>query len=101
MRWLPLGLKRFIEGIHGVDTVDMGNLAIAIRFDESAIDEGTIQSIAKDNIERLGYRIEEWQARDESYAYFNYCRGVVQGTHKLIWMPEKYFGNYDKIILSR
>ncbi len=54
-----LGLKRFIEGIHGVDTVDMGNLAITIRFDESAIDEGTIQSIAKDNIERLGYRIEE------------------------------------------
>ncbi len=80
MRWLPLGLKRFIEGIHGVDTVDMGNLTIAIRFDESAIDEGTIQSIAKDNIERLGYRIEEWQSRDKSYAHCNYCWSVARNS---------------------
>jgi copper chaperone CopZ len=54
-----LALKRFIEGINGVDAVDMGNLAISIQFDESVIDESKIQSIAKDNVERLGYRIEE------------------------------------------
>jgi len=54
-----LAFKRFIEGIDGVDAVDLGNLAITIRFDESAIDEGTLQAIAKDNMERLGYRIEE------------------------------------------
>jgi copper chaperone CopZ len=54
-----LAIKRFIEGIDGVDAVNLGNSAITIRFDESAINEGTIRWIAKDNIERLGYRIEE------------------------------------------
>ncbi len=54
-----LAIKRFIEGLDGVDAVNLGNLAITIRFDESAIDESTIQSIAKDNLERLGYRVEE------------------------------------------
>ena len=54
-----LALKRFLGGLDGVDTVDLGKLAITIRFDESKIDESKLQSIARDSIERLGYRIEE------------------------------------------
>jgi hypothetical protein len=48
-----LALKRFIQGIDGVDTVDLSSLAIAIRFDESAIEEGKLQPIARNSIERL------------------------------------------------
>jgi len=54
-----LALKRFIGGIDGVDSVDLGNSSITIRFHESVIDEGKLQSIARNSIERLGYRIEE------------------------------------------
>ncbi len=52
-------LKRYIEGIDGVDAVDLGKSAREIRFDEIAVDENKLQSIARGSIERLGYRIEE------------------------------------------
>lgn len=54
-----LALRRFVGGMDGVASVDVENGMIDVRFDESAIDEGTLLKITKDSIERLGYRVEE------------------------------------------
>lgn len=53
-----LALRRFIGGLDGVNSIDVENGAIAVKFDESEIDEAKLVKIAKDSIERLGYRIE-------------------------------------------
>jgi len=54
-----LALRRFIGGMEGVESVDVENGMIAVRFDESTIDEEKLTKITKDSIEKLGYRLEE------------------------------------------
>ncbi len=54
-----LALRRFIGGMDGVESIDVERGKIAVRFDEAEIDEEKLSKIAKDSIERLGYRVEE------------------------------------------
>jgi copper chaperone CopZ len=54
-----MALRRFIGGLDGVGSIDVENGKIAVRFDENAIDEGHLNKITKDSIERLGYRVKE------------------------------------------
>ncbi len=54
-----LALRRFIGGMDGVQTVDVEQGKIAVRFDENEIDEEKLSKITRDSIERLGYRLEE------------------------------------------
>ncbi len=54
-----LALRRFIGGMEGVDSIDVESGKIAVKFDDTEIDEEKIKKITKDSIERLGYRLEE------------------------------------------
>ena len=54
-----LALRRFIGGMDGVEAVDVEQGNVAVRFDEDAISEETLSKIAKDSIERLGYRVQK------------------------------------------
>lgn len=54
-----LALRRFVGGMDGVQSIEVENGKIAVKFDETAIDEDTLSSITKDSIEKLGYRIDE------------------------------------------
>ena len=53
------GLKRFIQGIDGVASVDIAAQAISIAFDETVMKEDTLKKVARDSMERIGYRVEE------------------------------------------
>ena len=54
-----LALRRFIGGMDGVNAVDVENGAVAVDFDERTIPEEQVQKLARDSIEKLGYRVEE------------------------------------------
>ncbi len=54
-----LALRRFIGRMDGVESIDVERGKIAVRFDETEIDEEKLSKITKDSIERLGYRVEE------------------------------------------
>jgi copper chaperone CopZ len=54
-----LALRRFIGGMDGVESIDVEQGKIAVRFDEAEIDEEKLTKIARDSIERLGYRVED------------------------------------------
>jgi copper chaperone CopZ len=52
-------LRRFIGGMDGVESINVEQGKIAVKFDETSIDEETLSQITRDSIERLGYRLEE------------------------------------------
>ena len=54
-----LALRRFIGGMDGVESVDAEQGKIAITFNETEIDEEKLSKIARDSIEKLGYKVEE------------------------------------------
>lgn len=54
-----LALRRFVGNMDGVESIDVENGKIAVRFDEAAIEEEKLTKITKDSIDKLGYRIEE------------------------------------------
>jgi len=54
-----LALRRFIGGMDGVNAVDVENGAVAVDFDERKIPEEQVQKLARDSIDKLGYRVEE------------------------------------------
>jgi copper chaperone CopZ len=54
-----LALSRFIGGMNGVESIDVVHGKIAVKFDETTIEEEKLTKITKDSIEKLGYRIEE------------------------------------------
>jgi len=54
-----LALRRFIGGMDGVSSIDVAQGAIAVTFDETELDETKLRKIAKDSIERLGYRLQD------------------------------------------
>jgi copper chaperone CopZ len=54
-----LALRRFVGNMDGVESIDVERGKIAVKFDETAIDEEKLTKITKDSIEKLGYRIEE------------------------------------------
>ncbi len=53
-----MALRRFIGGMDGVESIDVEQGKIAVKFDEAAIDEEKLSKIARDSIERLGYRVK-------------------------------------------
>lgn len=54
-----MALRRFIGGMDGVNAVAVEGGMVSVEFDEEKIDEENIRQIARDSIERLGYRVEE------------------------------------------
>ena len=54
-----LALRRFIGGMDGVESIEVESGKIAVKFDETAIDEEKLARITRDSIEKLGYRVEE------------------------------------------
>jgi copper chaperone CopZ len=54
-----LALRRFIGGMDGVESIDVEQGKIAVKFDEATIEEEKLSKITKDSIEKLGYKIEE------------------------------------------
>jgi len=54
-----MALRRFIGGMDGVDSIDVESGKISVKYDETKIDEENLSEIARNSIERLGYRVEE------------------------------------------
>lgn len=54
-----LALRRFIGHMEGVESIDVEDGKIAITFDESKVPAEALLTIAKDNIEKLGYKLVE------------------------------------------
>lgn len=54
-----LALRRFIGGMDGVESIDVERDKIAVKFDDTEIDEEKLTKITRDSIERLGYRVED------------------------------------------
>lgn len=54
-----LALRRFIGNMDGVESIDVEQGKIAVKFDETTIDEEKLTTLTKDSIDKLGYRIEE------------------------------------------
>lgn len=52
-------LRKFIGGLKGVDSVDVKDGAVAVRFNPDLVDEAFIRNVTRDSVEKLGYRIEE------------------------------------------
>jgi copper chaperone CopZ len=52
-------LRRFIGGMDGVESVDEEQGKIAVKYDETAIDEEKLLEVTKDSLEKLGYRVTE------------------------------------------
>jgi copper chaperone CopZ len=54
-----LALRRFIGHMDGVESIDVENKMVAVVFDPSTISEERLDRIAKDSLEKLGYKLEE------------------------------------------
>jgi len=54
-----LALRRFIGKMDGVNSIDTENGKIVIDFDDSKVTEQYLLKISRDNIEKLGYRLED------------------------------------------
>jgi copper chaperone CopZ len=54
-----LALRRFIGGMDGVDSIDVEQGKIAVKFNETEIDEDKLAKITRESIEKLGYKIKE------------------------------------------
>ena len=52
-------LRRFIGGMDGVNTVSVENGMVVVDYDGGRTKGVDVQQVAKDSIERLGYRVEE------------------------------------------
>ena len=54
-----LALRRFIGHMEGVESIDVEDGKIAVVFDQKKTTKEELDKIAKDSIEKLGYKIEE------------------------------------------
>ena len=52
-------LKRFIGGMDGVSEVRVENGMVAVEYDEKGTRGVDVPRVAKESIERLGYRVDE------------------------------------------
>jgi len=50
-------LRKFIGSMKGVDSVEVDEGKVAVNYDPSVISEEELFLIAKDSVEKLGYRI--------------------------------------------
>ncbi|MCK9419195.1 MAG: heavy-metal-associated domain-containing protein [Nitrospirae bacterium] len=56
-----LALRRFVGNIDGVESVDVENGRIVISFDASMIPGDRVRTIARDSVEKLGYKLIDEQ----------------------------------------
>jgi len=54
-----LALRRFIGGLDGVNAVVVENGALAVDFDERKLTDEQVRKLARESVEKLGYRLEE------------------------------------------
>jgi copper chaperone CopZ len=54
-----MALRKFIGSEHGVESVEVADGKVAIEFNPAEISIEVITRLAKDNIEKLGYRVLE------------------------------------------
>ena len=54
-----LALKRFIGNMEGVESIDAEDGKLVIDFNDSKISMEELSRIAKDSIEKLGYKLME------------------------------------------
>ena len=61
----------------GVESIDVEHGKIAVKFDETAIEEEKLTKIARDSIEKLGYRVEESESdfSEQSHELKKNCTG--------------------------
>ena len=52
-----LAITRFMQNLEGVESVESEEGKVSITFDEGTIGEERVQKIARENIEKLGYRV--------------------------------------------
>lgn len=52
-----MALRRFIGSMEGVEGVEIDEGKVSIEYDPAKISEERIAQIAKDSIEKLGYRL--------------------------------------------
>jgi copper chaperone CopZ len=52
-----IALKKFIGSLKGVESVEVEEGRITIDFNSSTISEEEISRVAKDSVEKLGYKI--------------------------------------------
>lgn len=52
-----LALRRFIGGMDGVESIDVEQGKIAVKYDETVISNDWLSKITRDSIDRLGYKV--------------------------------------------
>ena len=52
-----LAITRFMQNLEGIESVESEEGKVSITFDEAMIGEERVQKIARENIEKLGYRV--------------------------------------------
>jgi copper chaperone CopZ len=52
-----LALRRFIGKMDGVESIEVGNGTIDIVFDEARISGERVRALARDSVEKLGYKL--------------------------------------------
>lgn len=52
-----MALRKFIGSIKGVNAVDVEEGKVAIDFDPAVISEDLVSRLARDSIEKLGYKV--------------------------------------------
>ena len=52
-----LALQRFIGGMDGVNSINIGKGCVTIEYDETRIGGGVLYKLAVENVEKLGYKI--------------------------------------------
>lgn len=53
-----LALTRFMKNLDGIEAVEPEEGSVAVTFDEARIGRERVEQIARENIEKLGYRVE-------------------------------------------
>jgi copper chaperone CopZ len=54
-----MALRRFIGSIEGVNSVDVEDGKVAIDFDPGLISEERVSRLARESVEKLGYKMLE------------------------------------------
>ena len=53
-----LAIMRFMQSLDGIEAVEPGEGEVSVTFDEQKISGAEVDRIARENIEKLGYRTE-------------------------------------------
>jgi copper chaperone CopZ len=54
-----MALRRFIGKMDGVDSIDVGDGQVIVKFDEATMDEDFLRKLTNESMEKLGYKIQE------------------------------------------